>query len=71
MGISLVPGEKLSSLCRTHWQKLSAQAPEELLTVVDVLFPGPSPSTSGLNEELPTSMSASTDSTSDECHSCG
>ena len=66
VGISLVPGEKLCSLCRTHLHKLSVQAPEELPTVVDVPFPGPGPSTSGLNEELPTSMSASTDSTSDD-----
>ena len=66
MGISLVPGEKLCPLCRTHLQKLSVQAPEELPTVVDVPFPGPGPSTSGLNEELPTAMSASTESTSDD-----
>ena len=66
VGISLVPGEKLCSLCSTHLQKLLVQAPEELPTVVDVPFPGPGPSTSGLNEELPTSMSASTESTSDD-----
>ncbi|KAL5493652.1 hypothetical protein EMCRGX_G014861 [Ephydatia muelleri] len=66
MGISLVPGEKLCPLCRTHLQKLSVQAPEELPMVVDVPFPGPGPSISGLNEELPTSMSASTESTSDD-----
>ena len=30
VGISLVPGDKLCPLCRTHLQKLSVQAPEEL-----------------------------------------
>ena len=62
MGISLVPGDKLCSLCRTHLQKLSFQVLEELPTLVDVPIPGPS--TSYLNEELP--LSASTESTSDD-----
>ena len=68
VGISLVPGEKLCSLCSIHLQKWLVQAPEELPTVVDVHvpFPGPGPSTSGLNEELPISMSASTETTSDD-----
>ena len=62
MGISLVPGDKLCSLCRTHLQKLSIQAPEEFPTLVDLPIPGPP--TSYLNEELP--LSASTESTSDD-----
>ncbi|KAL5470750.1 hypothetical protein EMCRGX_G028763 [Ephydatia muelleri] len=47
---------------RTHLQKLSVQAPEEFLTLVDLPIPGPP--TSYLNEELP--LSASTESTSDD-----
>ena len=62
MGISLVPGDKLCSLCRTHLQKLSFQVLEELPTLVDLPIPGPS--TSYLNEQLP--LSASTESTSDD-----
>ena len=62
MGISLIPGDKLCSLCRTHLQKLSVQAPEEFPTLVDL--PIPSPPTSYLNEELP--LSTSTESTSDD-----
>ena len=62
MGISLVPGDKLCSLCRTHLQKLSFQVLEELPTLVDLPIPGPS--ISYLNEQLP--LSASTESTSDD-----
>ncbi|KAL5481862.1 hypothetical protein EMCRGX_G022122 [Ephydatia muelleri] len=54
--------DKLCSLCRTHLQKLSVQAPEEFPTLVDLPIPGPP--TSYLNEELP--LSASTESTSDD-----
>ena len=62
MGISLIPGDKLCSLCRTHLQKLSVQAPEEFPTLVDLPIAGPPKSY--LNEELP--LSASTESTSDD-----
>ena len=62
MGISLIPGDKLCSLCRTHLQKLSVQAPKEFSTLVDLTIPGPP--TSYLNEELP--LSTSTESTSDD-----
>ena len=62
MGISLIPGDKLCSLCRTHLQKLSVQAPEEFPTLVDLPIPGPP--TSHLNKELP--LSTSTESTSDD-----
>eukprot|EP00731_Ephydatia_muelleri_P001070 Em0001g1070a len=54
--------DKLCSLCRTHLQKLSVQAPEEFPTLVDLPIPGPP--TSYLNEELP--LSAFTESTSDD-----
>eukprot|EP00731_Ephydatia_muelleri_P010679 Em0005g1265a len=53
--------DKLCSLCRTHLQKLSVQAPEEFPTL-DLPIPGPP--TSYLNEELP--LSASTESTSND-----
>ena len=46
MGISLVPGDKLCSLCRTHLQKLSFQVPEELPTLVDLPVPASTESTS-------------------------
>ena len=62
VGISLVPGDKQCSLCRTHLQKLSVQAPKELPTLVDLPIPGPS--TAYLNEEFP--LSVSTTSTSDD-----
>ena len=61
MGTSLVPGEKLCSLCKTNLQK-SVHAPGDLPALADVPLPGPS--TSALNVELP--LSASTESTSDE-----